>query len=464
MKKDLEQFKRIAEKILDEEVRHPVAQHIDTGRLFDVLDLDLNDEGLHELELEKVLTELVLNTPHTGSKAFFNQLFGGRKGKAVLGELLAVMLNTSMYTYKVGGAQIGIEKKIIRKICDLAGYDERSDGTFAPGGSMSNLMSVIMARDNFNPDIKSEGVSCTMTMYTSKESHYSVWKNAAFCGIGRHQVRSVDTNNQAEMLPQHLEQLIKEDLEAGKTPFMINATAATTVMAAFDPVEPIADIAEKYGLWLHVDGAYGASVLFSDKYKHLVKGIQRADSFSLNAHKMLGTPLQCSMIFARDKGHLLGSFSNDASYLYQTDSDEFNPGKTSLLCGRRNDALKFWTLWKSIGTKGLAAIVDRQFELAEYAHRYVTGYHDYQVYSPPGTMSVCFNYKGIPAPELCNALYRESALMVGYGEFDGDVFIRLVFVNSDNTAEEIDQFFTILEGFVAKHEDKLTIAANSAKS
>lgn len=457
--KDLEQFKRIAERILDNEAENPVAPHIDSARLFEVLNLQLSDDGMDETELEELITDVALKTPHTAGKAFFNQLFGGRKAKAVLGDLLAVILNNSMYTYKVGGPQIGIEKAVINKVAALAGYDENSGGTFAPGGSMSNLMSMIMARDNYNPDIKSDGVSKRMVMYTSKESHYSIWKNAAFCGIGRHQVREVNTNSKGEMLADHLEQLIQEDLEAGHAPFMINATAATTVMAAFDPINAIADVAEKYKLWLHVDGAYGASVIFSDKHKHKVAGIHRADSFSLNAHKMLGTPLQCSMVFAKDSGHLYGSFTNDASYLYQTDSDEFNPGKTSLLCGRRNDALKFWTLWKAIGTKGLAAIVDREFALADYAYRYVSHHPDYVVYSPEDSMSVCFNYRGIPAQELCNQLYKKSALMVGYGEFNGDVFVRLVFVNSDNTEEEIQNFFSTLEEFVADNEALFSVVS-----
>ena len=118
---------------------------------------------------------------------------------------------------------------------------------------------------------------------------------------------------------------------------------------------------EKYNLWLHVDGAYCGGVIFSRKYRHLVDGVKRADSFSFNAHKMLGTPLTCSVLLVKNKENLSNSFNNDAKYLYQTDKDDFNLGKTSFQCGRRNDALKFWTLWKSIGTKGLEKMVNHQF-------------------------------------------------------------------------------------------------------
>ena len=166
---------------------------------------------------------------------------------------------------------------------------------------------------------------------------------------------------------------------------------------------------------------------------------------------MIGTPLSCSLLLVKDKKHLYQSFSNEADYLYQTDEDEFNPGKTSLQCGRRNDALKFWTLWKSVGTKGLEAIVDKQFELANVARKYVENHPDYTLYSFENSISVCFNYKGIPARDICTGLYEDSELMVGFGTFQDTEFIRLVTINAQNDPQDIHNFFEILEAFVEKH-------------
>ncbi|MBQ0740317.1 cysteine synthase, partial [Aquimarina celericrescens] len=106
--------------------------------------------------------------------------------------------------------------------------------------------------------------------------------------------------------------------------------------------------------------------------------------------------------------------------LYQTDGDEYNLGKTSLQCGRRNDALKFWTLWKSVGTKGLESMIDQQFNLADTARNYVVNHPDYKLYSYRDSISVCFNYKNIDPKDLCNSLYEDGKLMVGYGEFQGE--------------------------------------------
>ncbi len=451
MKKDLELFTRIANLLLEHEEESPVVAPIPPNELYEQLDLELDEAPASEAFFEKTLKALVLNTPRTATRLFFNQLFGGRNSKATLGDLLAVLLNNSMYTYKVAGPQVGIEKEILKQVCRQIGYGKDSNGTFAPGGSMSNFMALLMARDAYNSNIKTEGVSGKLTLYTSTESHYSVPKNAAFAGIGRDQVRYIETNEKGQMKVSLLAQTIEKDIAAGYTPFFVNATAGTTVLGAFDAIEPIAEVCKKHKLWLHIDGAYCGSVIFSESYKHLVSGLHLSDSFSFNAHKMLGTPLTCSIIVTQQKKHLYDSFSNDAAYLYQTDGDEFNLGKTSIQCGRRNDALKLWTLWKSVGTTGLEGIVDQQFELADVARDYIRNHPDYTLYSFDESISVCFNYKDVPAQALCTALYENGALMVGFGTFRNTEFIRLVTINAGNSEDEILAFFNVLETFVEKH-------------
>ncbi len=448
MHNDLKLFNELAEFLLSEEVSQPVATPIDTKVLYETIDIELKDEPTIDEAFKSTLKDIIKSTPKTASKAFFNQLFGGRMSRATLGDLLAVMLNNSMYTYKVAGVQVGIEKVILQHICKRIGYGDDSDGTIAPGGSMCNYMAMLMARDAFDNTIRNEGVSNKLIAYTSETSHYSVTKNASFIGIGRHQVRSVKTNAKGEMLVEDLKLQIEQDIEKGFQPFFVNATAGTTVLGAFDNVEQISKVCKTKHLWLHLDGAYCGSVIFSEKYKHLVNGIELTDSFSLNAHKMLGTPLGCSIIVTRDKANLYQSFSNEADYLYQTNDDAFNLGKTSLQCGRRNDALKLWTLWKSVGTNGLEQIVNRQFYLANVARDYIQSNSDYTLYSFDDSISVCFNYKGISAKTLCTNLYEHSKLMVGYGTYRNETFVRLVTINTQVEKNDIISFFKTLEAFV----------------
>jgi sulfinoalanine decarboxylase/sulfinoalanine decarboxylase/aspartate 1-decarboxylase len=353
IQQDLKLFATIAQALLEAEQQEPVVKPVLAGDLFQQLDLTLKDEGASEDDFAKALQALVLHTPRTTTNKFFNQLFGGRNGKAVIGDLLAAILNNSMYTYKVAGPMVGVEKEVLRNVAKLAGYGPDADGTFSPGG----YMAMLMARDVIDPQTRLEGSRPDLIAYTSEEAHYSIPKNAALMGIGRNQVRMVPCNEHGEMQSDALDRMIQEDKAKGLRPFFVNATAGTTVLGAFDPVDALADVCEKHNLWLHVDGAYCGGVIFSEKYKHLLRGLERSNSFSLNAHKMLGTPLSCSIIITQHKKYLYDSFSNEAAYLYQTDEDAYNLGKTSLQCGRRNDALKLWTLWKAIGKKGLEALV-----------------------------------------------------------------------------------------------------------
>lgn len=448
--KDVALFNELVEALINEEEKNPVAERIEASTLYDAIDLSLNESALIDDDFKKVLRNVLISTPKTATNLFFNQLFGGRQGKAIIGDLLAVLLNNSMYTYKVAGPQVGIEQEIIRQSCKLVGYGPQSNGTFPTGGSMSNYMGLIMGRDAKDPNCRLDGVSKAMVIYTSKESHYSNAKNASFAGIGRNNIRYIESDSKGKMIPEKLEEQVLQDISNGFVPTYVNATAGTTVLGAFDPIDKIADITEKYEMWLHVDGAYCGSVIFSDEYKHLIKGVERSNSFSYNAHKMLGTPLTCSIILVNDKKQLHDSFSNEADYLYQTDGDDFNLGKTSFQCGRRNDALKFWTLWKSVGTSGLTSIVNKQFELANVALDYIRANPDYTLYSFDDSISICFNYKDIDPVTLCTALYEHQITVVGFGSFNEDTFIRLVTINANNEKQDILNFFKVLEEFAEK--------------
>ena len=456
---DLILFNELVEVLLNEEENHPVAKRIDSNILYDTIDLSLNKSAMVDDSFKKVLKDVLISTPKTATNLFFNQLFGGRQSKAVLGDLLAVLLNNSMYTYKVAGPQVGIEQEIIRQSCNLIGYGSQSNGTFPTGGSMSNYMALIMARDAKDPSCRENGMTKPLIMYTSKASHYSNAKNASFAGLGRNNVRYIKADSKGKMIPADLEKQIKIDIENNLVPSFVNVTAGTTVLGAFDPIDEVATITEKYNIWLHVDGAYCGSVIFSDAKRHLLKGMEKSDSFSYNAHKMIGTPMTCSLILVKDKKHLHDSFSNDADYLYQTDGDDFNLGKTSFQCGRRNDALKFWTLWKSIGTNGIEKIIDNQFDLADIARNYIENHPDYTTYSYEDSISVCFNYKNIDPKVLCTLLYEHQVTVVGFGDFNEDTFVRFVTINATNTKEDILNFFKVLENFVEENQHVLETAA-----
>jgi len=455
IKEDLHFFNELINELINDELINPVATAIPPDELHSKFDLELKSTPAIAEGFKKELKKLVLNTPKSSSKLFFNQLFGGRHSKAILGDLLAVMLNNSMATYKIAGPQVGVEKEIIKQVNTLIGYPKGCGGTFPTGGSMSNFMSLIMARDKKDKEIRNKGMQGKLIAYTSENAHYSMAKNASFTGIGKENVRYIKSNEKGQMDIVCFKKQVEKDITNGFAPFYINATAGTTVLCAFDNIEKIAPICKKHNIWLHLDGAFGGSVIFSEKYKHLVRGVELTDSFCFNAHKTLGAPLSTSVLVVKDNKELYNSFNNDANYLYQTDNANYNLGQTSFECGRRNNALKLWTMWKAIGADGIAQIVEHEFSLADRARHYVKENADYTLYSFENSLSVCFNYKDFEAEDLCTKLYKKNKLMVGFGHFHENNFVRLVTINGENSEKDILNFFKVLEEFAEQNSDSI---------
>ncbi len=428
----------------------PVAPFRSPAELEAVLELRPPEAGVDDDELFRRLEAVVAATPRTTTRRFFNQLFSGRDEFGYLAEMLAVFLNTSMYTFKAAGPQVMIERRLTEALAARVGYP-RGEGTFAPGGSLSNLAAMLLARQRKRPESRQHGVDGPrLTLYASELCHYSVPKAAGILGIGREQTRRVAADAQGRMRPDALERAIERDLRAGHEPFLIVATAGTTVMGAFDPLPPLADLAERHGLWLHVDGAMGGSVAFSPEHRRLLEGSERSDSFTWDAHKLLGVPLSCSAILTREKGLLRASLDEHASYLFQSDEDDYDLGKISLQCGRRNDALKLWAAWQHHGAEGFGRRVDRLFALARYAADCVTARPHLRLAVPPASVNVCFEVQGRRSEDVCERLRQTGRALVGWGVVGGRRVLRLAVVNGDLEESDIEHFFAAVDAVAAE--------------
>lgn len=440
----LEEAIKIAERFIKQEEKQAVLPYQSPEDLAQKLDITIQNNSLEKTLFFQILQEIALATPSTASKGFFNQLYGGRSMPALSGDILSSLMNNSMYTFKVAGLQVLIEKEVIRAMCEKIGFTS-SEGTIVAGGSTANLTAMLLARNEQDKSIRNEGLqNQKLIAYTSEESHYSIRKNAGILGLGRNQVKTIPTLENGKMNTQALEKQILEDIENGLLPFFINSTAGTTVLGAFDPFEEIAEIAQKYDCWFHIDGAFGGSVLLSEKYKQLIKGSEKADSFTWNAHKMMNIPLTASGILCKEKGVLRRNLSENADYLFQGEYD-YNPGEESLQCGRRNDGLKIWSAWKYYGHEGYEQRINKVYELAQYAVRKVKENAKLSLLQEPECTTVCFEILGKNAQEVCDALNQKGILKVGYGTRKEKTFVRVVFVNPDLDFEDVDAFFEKLE-------------------
>ncbi|KAK6970781.1 cysteine sulfinic acid decarboxylase [Biomphalaria glabrata] len=438
-----------------------VVEFLHPADLAQCIDLKLSLEPTCDKTLLNLCEKIIHYSVQTGHPHFFNQLYGGIDLHALSGAWLSDALNTSQYTYEVAPVFTLMEKVVIEEVKGLIGF-QTGDGLFCPGGSLSNMYALNLARHKMFPDVKLTGLSAlpTMCVMTSEKGHYSIKKGAAFMGLGMNNVITVKTDERGRMIPEELDKAIVKAKSENRIPIMVNATAGTTVLGAFDPLHAIADICQKHALWMHVDGAWGASLLLSKNLRHKLHGIEKADSVSWNPHKMLCVPLQASLFVTRHKDLLCECHSFKAKYLFQQDKFydvSFDTGDKSLQCGRKVDVLKLWLMWKAKGTKKLAAEIEHLLECASYLTQKIANTEGFSlVLKEPECTNVCFWY--IPpslrsceqneewwnklsnvAPVVKQRMTEQGTLMIGY-QPDGDLvnFFRMVLVNPNITNSDMD--------------------------
>ncbi|XP_035527388.1 glutamate decarboxylase 1 [Morone saxatilis] len=400
----------------------------------------------------------------TGHPRFFNQLSSGLDVIGVAGEWLTSTANTNMFTYEVSPVFLLMEEILLRKMQSIVGWsDDDGDGIFCPGGTISNLYSIVLARYHFYPEVKTRGMGALpqLALFTSEHSHYSVKKSAAVLGIGSENVVMVKCDERGKMIPAELESSIVTAEEKGLVPFYVNATAGTTVYGAFDPLNDIADICHRHTLWMHVDAAWGGGLLMSDRHRIKLQGIERACSVTWNPHKMMGVPLQCSAILVKKKGLLKECNEFCAEYLFQMDKPynvSYDTGDKSLQCGRHVDAFKLWLMWKAKGSEGFGTQVNKCLENAEYLYDQLQMRTDFELVfkDKPEHSNVCFWYippslRGLPlgterdkrlhrvAPQIKGRMMEKGSVLIGYQPLGDKVnFFRCVFSNPATQQEDID--------------------------
>ncbi|XP_056246851.1 glutamate decarboxylase 1-like isoform X2 [Seriola aureovittata] len=400
----------------------------------------------------------------TGHPRFFNQLSSGLDIIGLAGEWLTSTANTNMFTYEIAPVFVLMEQLTLKKMREMIGWpDGEGDGLFSPGGAISNMYSVMIARYKYFPEVKTKGMSAAprLVLFTSEHSHYSIKKAGAALGFGTENVILLSTDERGRVIPADLEAKIIDAKQKGYVPLFVNATAGSTVYGAFDPINEIADICEKYNLWLHVDGAWGGGLLMSRKHRHKLSGVERANSVTWNPHKMMGVPLQCSAILVREKGIMAGCNSMCAGYLFQPDKQydvTYDTGDKAIQCGRHVDIFKFWLMWKAKGTIGFEQHIDKCLDLSQYLYNKIKNREGYEMVfdGVPQHTNVCFWYippslRGMPdgderreklhrvAPKIKAMMMESGTTMVGYQPQGNKVnFFRMVVSNPAATQSDID--------------------------
>jgi len=381
---------------------------------------------------------------------------------ALAAEIVISALNQSMDSFDQAPIASVVEQKMIRWLCTEARLPAAAAGTFTTGGSQSNYMGLLLARDAFlqrhwNWSAQKSGLppeARRMRILCSDAAHFTVEKSASQLGLGTDAVVRIDVDGYFRMKSSSL----RSNLEALKTqgllPMAIVATAGTTDFGSIDPLPEIAALAREANVWLHVDAAYGGALLFSALHRDRLAGIENAHSAAIDFHKLFWQPIPCSAFLVRDAVHF------DAIKLY---ADYLNPEfhehegipnlvTTSLLTSRRFDALKLWISFQALGREKLAAMIDRTVALANHAAAVIGAADDLQLACEPQLSTVVFRCisSGLESDanrintEIPRKLFDRGVAVIGRTRVRGRCYLKLTCMNPATTDADMERLIELI--------------------
>ncbi len=425
--KDLPVFKYITPKRLDSIFSEPIPEE---------------KKGWNDL-LDEIKDKVLAYSFYFGHPRYIGHMITQPSTPCIFLDFLISALNQSLFLWEVGPSAAHLEREAIRWLCEIFGYEEGSGGRFLAGGSVANLTAILIARNKAISEGKDiSDIVCLCSEY----SHFSINKAANFSGIKRENLIQINTDENGRMIPEHLEETVKEYISRGKEPFIVISTAGTTISGSIDPIPEIAEICSRYGIWLHVDAAHGGAVIFSEKYRHLLNGINKADSIAFDPHKWLYNSIPSATILLKEEknlNHLLFK----APYVEDPKDEEGirpNQGEAAIQGTRGFDALKLWASIKLIGIDGYGKLVDHCIDLTKYFASKIKENDLLELCSDPEINILCFrclDRKG--RHDMLNSLIqkmleKEGKAFLSVAQFKGKKVLRSVILNYCTKEEDID--------------------------
>ena len=423
-------------------------------------------------QISKTLRTIVSNSinvthPHTTAHLHCPPLLA-----SLAAEVVISALNQSMDSFDQAPIATILEQKMVRWLCAESGLPATADGTFTTGGSQSNYMGLLLARDEFlkrqwNWSAQKSGLPTEarrLRILCSEISHFTVEKSASQLGLGTDAVIRIAVDDHFRMdlkaLRATLESIRAQDL----LPMAIVATAGTTDFGSIDPLPELAEIGHSANAWLHVDAAYGGALLFSPAQRSKLAGIEFADSLSIDFHKLFWQPIPCSAFFVRDASSF-DFIKMHADYLNpELHEEEGIPNlvTTSLLTSRRFDALKLWISFQSLGREKLAAMIDRTIALATHAAKVIESTPKLELVCQPQFSTVVFRYKpqqkDVDADKLNSdirrSLFERGAAVIGHTRVRNQQCLKFTCMNPTTTEPQIEELIRLIAEGGKKLEHK----------
>lgn len=366
------------------------------GKLFDE---PFPETGIPPEEIfERYKQDVITHAMQVPSPRYFGQFNPTPLPIGVWADALTSSLNQNAGAWRNGPTSAMIEARVIRWLCELVGYDGKSFGTLASGGTEANLIALKCARDRAHQNAVTEGLRSApvLVVYASEQVHFSVERSLDILGLGRNSLRKIATDDTFHIRPGPLAQQIATDRSAGLTPCCVIGIAGTTSTGVIDSLDTLAQIARENNCWYHVDAAYGGPLRFSEAHRDKVKGMALADSVTFDPHKWMFVPFACGAVLTREGGHVLrDAFDITPEYLNEdrggadVEYDFFRYGQMGT---RRFNSLKLWMALKFLGRRGYAEIIERQIDLTHYLAKRLDSLTDFQRVGQVETAVCCFKF------------------------------------------------------------------------
>lgn len=415
--------------------------------------------SLDEEKLGAIIDLYIKTGIQVHSPGSMGRQFSGVIPLAGIFDLISSIVNQPSSFYEAGQLPNVVERIMADEFNRFIGWEPgRFTMVTTSGGSLANLTALLAARNDRFPRIWSEGM-CALerqsppAIAVSEDAHYSVCRAVGILGIGEEQIVRLPINQERQICIEKVRPALEEAAERGMKVFCIVASAGTTSVGAFDPIDELAEIAEEKNIWLHIDGAHGGSLLVSDKLRHKLKGIEKADSFAWDAHKMMFVPAPCTLLFYKNKEKSYGAFHQDASYVFEKEPDiytEFDSAGKNFECTKRPLIMNLWVLWALYGKALFADKIEYLCQLTRHAYQILKEEPDFETLHQPEANILCFRY--LPSnlrksvfPDfqvaIRNRIREEGKFFISKVDIDGVGALRVVFMNHQI---DVDHFRMLL--------------------
>ncbi|MGH9619760.1 MAG: pyridoxal phosphate-dependent decarboxylase family protein [Bryobacteraceae bacterium] len=378
---------------------------------------------------------------------FFGYFPSSSPPPAVLAEFLAAAVNVNGMVWKSSPAATELEQTVLGWLRQWLALPESFFGIIYDTASTGVLHALAAARQRVAPECRTEGMRADLTVYTSEQAHSSVEKAAITLGFGQHNVRKIPVDAEFRMRSDLLDRAIEADLAKGKRPCAVVATVGTTSLTAIDPLREIAAIANRHGVWLHVDAAYGGSAAILPEMRHILDGIEQAHSLVLNPHKWLYVPSDCSVLYTREPEALRAAFSLIPEYLRTAEDDRVvNLMDYGFQLGRRFRSLKLWYVLRSFGRRGIMELLREAMRLAQIIKQLVEAEPEFELCAPVTLSLVCFRHRGGDAfnEQLLAEINGTGKAFLSHTIIGGKYMLRFAVGNFQTTEQDVRETWDLI--------------------